>query len=124
VTKKSKQGTCKVFLTHRAVADLIGIEEYTVARWGKGAATKYIAKFEKAFSLIELNADLLLPNPSLSDDLLFFRVEKHLMACIRMPAGVAVLTIIHANRDLPNILHDLTPTLKEEVAFFRGTLGE
>lgn len=124
MTKKSKQGTCKVFLTHRAVADLIGIEEYTVAKWRKSAATKYIAKFEKAFSLIELNADLPLPNPSLSDSLLFFRVEKHLMACIRMSAGVAILTIIHANRDLPNILHDLAPSLKEEVIFLRGRIGE
>lgn len=124
MTKKSKQGTCKVFLTHRAVADLLGIEEYTVARWGKGAATKYISKFEKAFCLVEMNECLLLPNPYLSDSLLFFRVEKHLMACIRIGEGVAVLTIIHANRDLPKILHELTPSLTEEVAFLRSRLGE
>ena len=115
MTKKSKRDTYRVVLTDRAVSDLLGIEKYSIEKWDIGVAAKYIAKFEKAFKLLELNPDLLLPNPSLSSDLLFFRVEKHLMACIKIKPGIAVLTIVHANRDLQNILHELAPNLKQEV---------
>lgn len=123
MTRESKQDISKVFLTERAVSDLLEIERYSIDKWDKGVAAKYIAKFEKAFKLLELNPDLLLAEPSLSDALLFFRVEKHLMACIKIRAGIAVLTVVHANRDLPNVLHELTPTLKEEVAILLSRLG-
>ena len=115
MTRKAKQETCKVFLTDRAVSDLLEIESYSIGKWDKGNAAKYIGKFEKAFKLLALNPDVLLANPLLSNALLFFRVEKHLMACIRIKSGIAVLTVVHANRDLQNVLHELTPTLKEEV---------
>ncbi len=124
MTKNSKQGTCKVFLTDRAVSDLLMIEKYSNEKWDKGVAAKYIAKFEKAFKLLELNPGLLLPNSTLSDDLLFFRVEKHLMACIKISSAIAVLTIAHANRDLPTVLHELAPSLKNEVLVLLGRIRD
>ena len=123
MTKKSELEKCPVFLTDRAVSDLLKIEEYSIKKWGKGVAAKYIGKFEKAFKLLELNPDLLLANLSLSAALLFFRVELHLMACIRISSGIVVLTIVQANRDLPTILHELAPTLKDEIALFIQKTG-
>lgn len=105
----------KVFLTGRAVSDLLGIESYSIETWGTAVAKQYLLKFEKAFNLIAVNPDLPLPNQSLHESMLFFRVERHLLLCIKIKSGIAVLTIVHASRDLPNILHELSPTLKQEL---------
>jgi len=105
----------KVFLTDRAVSDLLGVESYSIETWGAIVAKQYLLKFEKAFKLIALNPDLLIPNQLLHESMLFFRVEKHLLACIKIKAGIAVLTIAHASRDLPTLLHELSPTLKQEL---------
>ncbi len=105
----------KLVLTDRAISDLLQIEEYSICKWGKKVTVKYLTKFEKTFKLIELNPDILLPNPQIHGDLLFYRVEKHLLACVRYKNFIAILTIAHANRDLVFILHELLPNLKEEV---------
>jgi toxin ParE1/3/4 len=55
------------------------------------------------------------PNPELESDLLFYRVEKHLIVCIRIQEGMAVLTVAHANRDIEACLGELTPTLRAEL---------
>ena len=104
----------KVYLTDRALADLVTVESYSIATWGKSVAKSYLLRFEKAFRLIEANPDRPLPNPLLHKSLLFYRVEKHVMACVKIKSGIAVLTIAHANRDLVTLLHELTPTLREE----------
>ena len=116
MNKKAKSETPKVFLTDRAASDLLEIEAYSINKWGKNIATKYLGKFERVFKLLALNPDLLLPNPDLSDVLLFYRVERHLVTCVRTKAGIIVLTVTHANRDLVTLLHDLLPTLKIETA--------
>lgn len=112
--KKKKQGGCSLFLTDRALSDLLQIEMYSVTNWGKGVASKYMAKFEKAFRLLEENPELARPNPELGSDLLLYRVEKHLLVCIRLSIGIVVLTVSHASRDLESLFGELTPTLRVE----------
>jgi hypothetical protein len=56
-----------------------------------------------------------LPSPELGSDLLFYRVEKHLILCIRIQEGMAILTVVHANRDIEAWLGELIPTLRAEV---------
>ena len=113
--KKGREGGCRLFLSDRALSDLCEIEAFSVSNWGKGVATKYILKFEKAFRLLEANPDLARPNPELGTDLLMYRVEKHLLVCIRIKEDLAVLTVAHASRDIESMLGDLTPTLRAEV---------
>ena len=64
---------------------------------------------------MEANPDLARPNPELGTDLLMYRVEKHLLVCIRIKEDLAVLTVAHASRDIESMLGDLTPTLRAEV---------
>ncbi|HMO18765.1 MAG TPA: type II toxin-antitoxin system RelE/ParE family toxin [Oligoflexia bacterium] len=113
--RKKSSKTFSIYLTDRALSDLLEIENYSITNWGKAVAARYILKFEKAFRLLEDNADLARPNSELGTDLLFYRVEKHLLACVKIKTGLAVLTIAHASRDLEMLLGELSPTLRLEV---------
>ena len=121
--KKAKAEAPKLVFTDRAISDLLAIETYSVSSWGKRVTTKYIEKFEKAFKLLELNPDLLLANHSLGESILFYRVEKHLLACVKIKTDIIVLTIEHANRDLVPFLHELLPTVSAEVAVLLNKAG-
>jgi plasmid stabilization system protein ParE len=122
-SKKALPISGKVFLTERTVSDLLEIESYSIQTWGKVAAKRYLSKFEKAIKLIETNPDLLRPEPLLHKSLLFYRVEKHLIAGVKIEAGIAVLTIAHASRDLLTLFHELSPTLKQETTFLLRRFG-
>ena len=124
MTRNRNPPATKVLLTDRAISDLLEIESYSISKWGKSAASKYMGKFEKTFKLLELNPDLLLANEALGEPLLFFRVEKHLLACVKIKPGIAVLTIVHANRDLVPFLHELLPTVGAEVAVLLNKAGK
>jgi toxin ParE1/3/4 len=123
VSKKAKLNPCKVFLTERAVFDLLEIESYSTETWGKAVTKRYILRFEKAFKLIETTPDLLRPEQLLHESLLFYRVEKHIIAGVRIDPGIAVLTIAHASRDLLTVLHELSPTLTQETTVLLRKIG-
>ncbi len=112
--KKKRAVGCTLFLSERALSDLLEIEAYSISNWGKTVASKHILKFEKAFRLLEENPELARENPELGSDLLLYRVEKHLLVCMRLKADIAILTVAHANRDLESLLGELTPTLRAE----------
>lgn len=75
----------KVFLTHRAVADLEEIESHTIGESGDAQAAECLDAFDRFFSCTKWNDDVL------------------------------VLTIVHASRELLPHLDRLLPTLKSEV---------
>ena len=112
--KKKSSQTFAIYLTDRALSDLRD-SRLLDSNWGKAVAAKYILKFEKAFRLLEDNPDLARANPELGTDLLFYRVEKHLLACVKIKTGLAVLTIAHASRDLEVLLGEISPTLRFEL---------
>lgn len=113
--KKKGEAKFSLYLSDRAISDLLEIESYSIANWGKSAANRYMLKFEKAFRLLEANPDLARPDPQLGSELLFYRVEKHLLGCVGIKKGMVVLTITHASRDIENLLHELTPSLRFEL---------
>jgi plasmid stabilization system protein ParE len=116
VTQKKRPLTSyAIYLTDRALSDLLEVEAFSIANWGKNVAAKYMLKFEKSFRLLESNPDLARVIPELGTDLLLFRVEKHLLVCVQIKSGLAVLTVAHASRDLENVLNELSPSLKLEV---------
>ena len=116
MSKKSRSNTIKLLLTDRAVGDFREIEDYSIKTWGELVTNRYLLKFEKAFRLLKANPGLLLSEPRFHESILFYRVEKHVLACIRVKSGIIVLTIVHAGRDLLTLLDELAPTLKHEVS--------
>lgn len=112
--KRKKEVASTLLLSDRALSDLLEIETYSGSVWGKVVASKYILKFEKAFRLLENNPELAIPFPELGSDLRFYRVEKHLLVCVRVARGMVVVTVAHANRDLEFMMAELSPTLRAE----------
>jgi len=94
--------------------DLLDVESYSVSKWGKSVTEKYLRQFENAFTLLESHPDIVLPIPGLGDVLGIYRVEQHLMVCIRRNHDLIVLTVVHASRDIVNLLSELLPTLQNE----------
>ncbi len=124
MSKKTSLKSSRILLTNRAVSDLLSIESYSISKWGKVATTKYLTKIENALKLVGLNPDILLAYNDLSESLLFYRVEKHLIVCVRVNRDIVLLTILHANRDLLPILHELLPTVTADVSMLLNKIGE
>jgi hypothetical protein len=53
-TSKSDPVPGQVFLTDRAIDDLILIERYSTETWGRATASRYLSAFEKFFSLLKV----------------------------------------------------------------------
>ena len=51
-------------------------------------------------------------------------VAKYLVTYVRIRTSVVVLTVLHANRDLVPILHELLPTINAEVAALLSKAGK
>ena len=101
-------------LSDRTLQDLISIEEYSITTWGKRVATRYMSDVEAALQRISDNPGLLREEPNLHGFLYFYRVNKHLLVCDIQPKAIFVLTVMHANMDIPERLTQMEPTLKLE----------
>ena len=53
MSRKPKQHT--LHLTQKAVSDLLEIESFFIARWGKRTAKRYLADIEEGLKLIREN---------------------------------------------------------------------
>jgi toxin ParE1/3/4 len=104
-----------VHLTDRALQDLISIEDYSILTFGKRVANKYISDIEAALQRISDNPEILREEPNFHECLYFYRVNKHLLVCDVQAATIFVLTLLHANMDIPQRLNELEPALKLEV---------
>jgi plasmid stabilization system protein ParE len=113
-----------VRLTDRTLQDLIAIEEYSIATWGKKVAAKYMSDIESGLQRIADNPGLLREDPNLHECLYFYRVNKHLLVCDVQVRSIYVLTVINANMDIPEHLNQLEPTLKLEVEMLHQQLAK
>jgi plasmid stabilization system protein ParE len=114
----------KLLITERALYDIAGIEEYSIAQWGKRAAMKYDSDIEAALARVQDAPRLLRPEEGFHPALSFYRVNKHLLVCDVQPKAIFVLTVIHASRDIPSRLAELAPTLSAEVELLREQLEQ
>jgi plasmid stabilization system protein ParE len=121
--RKKSPGQISIYLTDRAKSDLLEIEAFSIASWGKVVSAKYVLKFEKAFRLLQTSPGLAHAFPKLGNDLLFHRVEKHLLACVRIKQWLVVLTFCQTSREYESVLGDLIPTLRLEVKALMRKLG-
>lgn len=111
----SRRTPTPLLLTRRALQDIQGVFEFSVERWGKRAAEKYLDDLETGLERIQAQPNLLRPAPDLHEALTFYRVNKHLFVCDARPESIVVLTVVHASMDVPTRLAELQPTLAAEV---------
>ncbi len=101
-------------LTDRAHYDLQEIEEYSIKRWGKKTANRYLEDIQTALSLLQEKPDLLRQKPHVSTHFKFYRVREHFLICVELKDFLLVLTIKHGQMDLPERIEELEPTLVKE----------
>ena len=104
-------------ITATAYQDLDEIEAYTVRVWGAAQAEKYLDSIYAAIDrIMEAPSHLLKSNARISANLVFYRVEKHLIFCDLNEDCLSVLTIQHAARDLPSRLAKFEASLPSDAA--------
>jgi len=99
----------------RAHYDLQEITDYSLKKWGKKAASRYLEDIQTALSLLQENQDLLRNKSDISPHFEFYRVREHFLVCTKLKNVLLVLTIKHGQMDLPNQLLELEPTLLQEI---------
>lgn len=118
----SRRAPSKLLLTRRALQDIQGIFDYSVERWGKRVAEKYLDDIESGLDRVKTQPALLRPEPDFHEALTFYRVNKHLLVCDARPESIVVLTVVHASLDIPARLAELQPTLAGEVELLHRRL--
>ena len=103
-----------VKLTDRVHYDLQEIEEYSLQRWGRKTADRYLEDIQTAFSLLQENPNLLRHKSDIARHFKFYRVREHFLVCTKLKDVLLVLTIKHGQMDLPNRIGELEPTLVQE----------
>lgn len=103
-----------VQLTDRAHYDLQDLEEYSLQRWGKKTANRYLEDIQTALSLLQDNPALLRHKTNISSHFKFYRVREHFLICVELKDVLLILTIKHGQMDLPNRIGELEPILLQE----------
>lgn len=99
-------------ITASAYQDLDEIEAYTLRVWGPQQSEKYMNTIYAAIDLImESPGQLLRSDDRISENLFFYRVEKHFIFCDVDENRLSVLSIQHVARDLPVRIGELEASL-------------
>jgi toxin ParE1/3/4 len=118
----SRRRQVNLWLTQRALADLRGIYDFSVNRWGKRVADTYLNEIEAAMERVRAEPALLRSESDLPAGLAFYRVNRHLLVCDAETASIVVLTVVHASQDVPARLAEMQPTLAAEVQLLHRRL--
>jgi toxin ParE1/3/4 len=104
-----------VHLTERALRDIANIESYSLERFGKEVAARYIGKLEAGIGRVSDNAEILCEESPFHQSLKFYRIEQHLLVCeTGIEDKIIILTLLHASMDIPSRLAELEPRLSIE----------
>ena len=112
----------KIRLTDRAHFDLQDIEQYSIQKWGKKTADRYIEDIQTGLSLLQEKPSLLRQQPQISPYFNFYRIREHFLVCVKMKNCLLVLTIKHGQMDLPSRITELETTLLEEAGLLHQRL--
>jgi len=82
-------------LTQRSLADLCEIERYSVKRWGRKTADKYLDEISAGLDQLSENPEILRLEADSGLGLFFYRVKKHYLVCDFRDNIVIVLTDFH-----------------------------
>jgi toxin ParE1/3/4 len=118
----SRRSPTKLLLTQRALRDVQSIFDFSVERWGKRIADKYLDEIEAGLERVKAHPNLLKPEPEFHPALSFYRINRHVLVCDVRPESIVVLTLVHASMDIPARLAELQPTLIAEVELLHRRL--
>lgn len=124
MSRRPKRASTTLLLTQRSLADLRGIEKYSVGEWGRKVADKYLDDLETALEQIQQAPAILRREPEFSTGLYFYRVRKHILVCNLADDIVVVLTVLHTSMDLSTRLAELEPRLMIEAEYLHRKLRE
>lgn len=124
MSKTNKAPKASLELTDRAIADLREIDRYSVSKWGRKTAAKYLAGIEAALDRLRENPGLLRHEPQFAAELYFYRVKMHVLVCSRIENLIVVLTVLHTSMDIPSRLLELLPNFTAEAAYLQNKLRE
>lgn len=83
----------------KAEGDLEAIIDYTVQQWGASQAEAYLDGLEIHAQLLADNPDLGAKREPLSEGLLSFPYESHILYYKRQSHGVTIVRVLHQNMD-------------------------
>jgi len=118
----SRSPQSDITFTQQAVDDLSDIYNYSLERWGKRTADKYLSEINAAIQRIQEHPDLLIDAPDLPEALRFYNVNKHLLICDVESKSIVVLTVVSTYRDIPNLLAKLQLRLSQEAKILHQRL--
>ncbi len=123
MAKSKRKG---IRLSHRALSDLSKIRKYSIEKWGKSTARRYIADIQTGLSLLGEMPSLLYQKPNISDHFAFYIVREHMLVCIEWEEFVFILTIMHGQMDLPHRIAELENNLikEAEILYMRALAVE
>ena len=85
--------------TDKAERDLEGIIDYTVQEWGVSQANTYLDGLQTRAQLLAENPDLGMAREILSDGLLSFPYESHILYYKKHARGIVIVRILHQQMD-------------------------
>ena len=85
--------------TDKAERDLEGIIDYTIREWGASQANTYLDGLQTRAKLLAENPDLGATRETLSDGLLSFPYESHILYYKKQARGIVILRVLHQHMD-------------------------
>lgn len=104
----------RIHLTRRALVDIDQIQAYSVERWGRAVAERYLDDLDSALGRLAEFPLFLQERPDDSLPLRFYPVGRHMLICDVIAGRIYVLALRHASMDLPRRLAELEPLLVDE----------
>jgi toxin ParE1/3/4 len=85
--------------TDKAERDLESIIDYTAQEWGASQANTYLDGLESRAQLLAENADIGMAREILSEGLLSFPYESHILYYKKHVPGIVIVRILHQQMD-------------------------
>lgn len=83
----------------KAERDLEDIIDYTFKQWGAVQTQTYLDGREARGQLLADNSDLGTKREALSEGLLSFPYESHILYYMKQPHGITIVRVLHQNMD-------------------------
>ena len=96
----------KYIFSQKAISDLNGIWDYTFETWSEEQADKYYNIIIRQVDDISKNPDLGRKFDEVDDNLLGFRIEKHVIFYQINENNIEIIRILHAQMDFKNRLKE------------------
>jgi len=118
-----EQPKARVHLARCALLDIEEIHAYSIERWGRDVAERYLDDLDSALRRLTELPSLLQERPEDSLRLRFYPVRQHVLICDVIAGQIYVLALRHASMDLPRRLAELEPQLVYEAQLLHDRIA-